>query len=82
MSGTILAQGIIATLEPGTYVAYNIIAMIACLSLLPLALTQSAPPKIPAQLGFRPLFALTLSPLAGIGVVTAGITMSAFRMVG
>jgi len=82
MSGTILAQGIIATLEPGTYIAYNIIAMIACLSLLPLALTQSAPPEMPPQQGFRPFFALTLSPLAGIGVVTAGITMAAFRMVG
>jgi len=82
MSGTIIAQAIIANLEPGTYVAYNIIAVIACLSLLPLALTQSAPPEMPPQHGFRPLFALTLSPLAGIGVIAAGITTSAFRMVG
>ena len=58
MVGTIMAQGIVATLDPGTYVAYNIIAMVACLSLLPLALTQSAPPELPEQRRFRPFFAL------------------------
>ena len=82
MVGTIMAQGIVATLDPGTYVAYNIIAMVACLSLLPLALTQSAPPELPEQRRFRPFFALSLSPLAGLGVLAAGITNSAFRMVG
>ena len=54
MVGTIMAQGIIATLDPGTYVAYNIIAVVACLSLLPLALTQAAPPELPEQRRFRP----------------------------
>ena len=82
MVGTIMAQGIIATLDPGTYVAYNIIAVVACLSLLPLALTQAAPPELPEQRRFRPFFALTLSPLAGLGVLASGITNSAFRMVG
>lgn len=82
MVGTIMAQGIVATLDPGTYIAYNIIAVVACLSLLPLALTQAAPPELPEQRRFRPFFALTLSPLAGLGVLASGITNSAFRMVG
>ena len=82
MVGTIMAQGVIATLDPASYVAYNIIAMVACMSLLPLALTQSLPPKLPEQQKFRPLFALQLSPLAGIGVLASGMTNAAFRMVG
>jgi len=82
MVGTIMAQGIVATLDPRTYIAYNIIAVVACLSLLPLALTQAAPPELPEQRRFRPFFALTLSPLAGLGVLASGITNSAFRMVG
>ena len=61
MVGTIMAQGVIATLDPASYVAYNIIAVVACMSLLPLALTQSVPPELPEQVKFRPLFALTLS---------------------
>jgi MFS family permease len=82
MTGTLMAQGIIATLSPGTYVAYNIIAVIACMSLLPLALTQSAPPEFPKQQRFKPFHALMLSPLAGLGVLVTGLTNSAFRMVG
>ncbi len=82
MVGTMLAQGIIATLDPGTYVAYNIIAVIACMSLFPLALTTAAPPEIPENRRFRPFYVLTLSPLAGLGVFAAGLTNSAFRMVG
>lgn len=82
MSGTILAQAMVAALDPTTYVAYNLIAMIACMSLLPLALTQSVPPEIPEKISFKPLFALMLSPLAGIGVFAAGMTNASFRMVG
>ena len=82
MVGTIMAQGVIATLDPGTYVAYNIIAVVACMSLMPLALTQSVPPELPEPSRFRPLFALTLSPLAGIGIIASGLTNSSIRMVG
>ena len=82
MSGTILAQGMIALLDPASYAAYNIIAAVACMSLLPLALTRSVPPELPKKVGFEPLFALRLSPLAGLGVLTAGMTNAAFRMIG
>ncbi len=82
MSGTIVAQGVIAVLDPLHYAAYNVVAVIACLSLLPLALTQSHPPELPERTSFRPFFALALSPLAGIGVFASGMTQAAFRMVG
>ena len=82
MSGVIMAQAIIAALDPASYIAYNLVAMIACLSLLPLALTKSAPPKLPDYIKFSPLFALKLSPLAGLAIISAGMTNAAFRMVG
>jgi|TARA_X000000950_G_scaffold261477_1_gene331783 MFS family permease len=82
MSGVVLAQGVIAMLDPATYAAYNIIAVVACLSLMPLALTRSVPPELPATLRFKPFFALRLSPLAGLGVISAGMTNASFRMVG
>ena len=82
MTGAVLAQGVIALLDPATYAAYTFVAIVACMSLLPLALTQSAPPELPDKVGFAPLFAFKLSPLAGLGVMTAGMSNSAFRMVG
>ena len=82
MLGTLLAQGLIAVLDPASYVAYNIVTIICCLSLLPLALTKSVPPLLPERMPFRPHFAWQLSPLASIGVITAGLTNSSFRMVG
>ena len=82
MSGTIIAQGMIALLDPASYAAYNIVASVACMSLLPLALTRSVPPELPEKVGIQPFFALRLSPLAGLGVLTAGMTNAAFRMIG
>ena len=82
MSGILLAQSIVAALDPATYIAYNFIAMIACMSLLPLALTQSMPPELPEHVSLKPFFALTISPLAGFGIFAAGMTTAAFRMVG
>ena len=81
-SGAVMAQGVVALLDPASYVTYNLVAAVACLSLLPLALTRSVPPEIPEKIGFQPLFAFRLSPLAGLGVMTAGMSNSGFRMVG
>ena len=82
LTGSVAAQGMIAVLDPTSYTAYNIVAVFACLCLLPLALTRSVPPKVPANIRLRPLKALMLSPSAAFGIVIAGMTGSAFRMVG
>lgn len=81
MAGTLLSQIIIAGLTPAEYVSYNLIAVIACLALVPLALTQNTVPSLPKAPSFKPLFVYTLSPLAAIGVIVVGITNSSFRMV-
>lgn len=82
MGGQIVAQGMIAVLDPASYTAYNIVAVFCCLCLLPLALSRRIAPDIPPAPRLKPMTAYLLSPLAAIGIVVAGMTGSAFRMVG
>ncbi len=82
MSGTILAQGVVAALDPSSYIAYNVVAALCCLSLIPLALTRSVPPELPEARRLRPFLIFSISPLAAFGIITAGMTTAAFRMVG
>ncbi len=82
MTGSLLAQGMIAFLEPAAYISYNILAMFCCLSLLPLALTKRAPPPMPETPKVRPWKAFMLSPIAALGIVVSGLSTSSLRMVG
>ena len=82
MSGQVIANAMIAMLVPASYVSYNIIAIIMCLAILPLAVTQSKEPKLPARVSYQPLFAISVSPLAALGVVVAGLSTATFGSVG
>ena len=77
-AGQIFANGLIGVLTPASYISYNILAMIMCLALIPLAVTLSKEPSLPKTKIFRPFLAYKISPLASLGVVTAGISTSAF----
>ncbi len=81
MVGTLLSQVVIAGLTPAAYVSYNLIAVVACMALVPLALTQTSVSSLPKAQKFKPLFVYTLSPLAALGVIVVGVTNSSFRMV-
>ncbi len=76
------AQLMIGVLEPGSYVSYNLLALICCAALLPLTLSRVAQPAMPAAPRLRPSLAWRRSPLAAAGVIVAGLTAAAFRMVG
>jgi MFS family permease len=76
------AQGLIGVLPPAAYASYNVLAIFAAAALLPMTLTRTSQPPLPAAPRLRPLAAIRLSPLAAAGVVTAGLTGGAFRMVG
>ena len=76
------AQGLVAALDPASYVAYNIIATLCCLCLLPLTLTTSLPPPSDAAPRLRPLLVFAVSPLAAAAIIVVGLTNSSFRMVG
>ena len=82
MSGQIMAQGLIAVLDPASYVSYNIVAVFCCLSLLPLSLTRRTAPPTPEAPRLRPIKAALLSPSACFGIIVAGLTGASFRMVG
>ncbi|MEM7215400.1 MAG: MFS transporter [Pseudomonadota bacterium] len=81
MTGTLLSQLVIAGLTPAHYVSYNLIAVVACMALIPLALTQTTMPALPKTQKFRPFFVFSLSPLAALGIIVVGLTNSSFRMV-
>ena len=75
-----LMIGLLAPLE--LYVAYTILAMLCCASLLPLTLTTVRQPPLPDAPRLRPGIAWRMSPLAAVSVLVAGLTGSSFRMVG
>ena len=82
MSGQIMAQGLIAILDPASYVSYNIVAVFCVLCLLPLSLTRRTAPPTPDAPRLRPIKAALLSPTACFGIIVAGVTGASFRMVG
>ncbi len=82
MSGSILAQGLIAVLDPASYVSYNIVAVFCCLCLLPLSLTRRDAPPVSEAPRLQPIRAALLSPSACFGIIVAGLTGASFRMVG
>ena len=82
IGGSLGAQLLIAVLEPGSYISYNLLALFCCAALIPITLTRSPLPETPDAPRLRPGLAWRLSPLASAGVVTAGLTTAAFRMVG
>lgn len=82
IGGSLVAQLMIAVLEPASYVSYNLLALLCCAAIFPLTLTKVEPPETPAAPRLRPRLAWERSPLAAAGVVVSGISGAAFRMVG
>ena len=82
MGASLAAQLLIAVLEPASYVSYNLLAIFCCAALLPLTLTKASQPETPASPRLRPRLAVERSPLAVTAIIVAGLTTSAFRMVG
>jgi MFS family permease len=81
-TGSLVAQLLIGVLEPASYVSYNILALLACATLLPLMLTKSSEPVTPDAPRLRPGLAWVKSPLAVAGVMVAAVSSASFRMVG
>jgi len=82
MSGSLVAQMMIAVLSPASYVSYNLLAILCCAALLPMTLSRVEQPETPDAPRLRPLLAVTRSPLAAAAVVVAALSSASFRMVG
>ena len=82
ITASFMAQLMISVLDPASYISYNILAIVCCAALLPLALTRVPQPKIPDAPKLRPALAFRCSPMAALAVISAGATNASFRMVG
>ena len=82
MGASLAAQTMIGFLEPGSYVSYNLLALLCCAALFPLSLTATRPPDLPAAPRLRPMLAWQCSPLAAVAVVVSALSGATFRMIG
>ncbi len=83
LGASLVAQSMIGALASvETYVAYNVLTILCCASLLPLAISRMPQPATPSKMRLRPLLAWSRSPLAVAGVLVAALSSAAFRMAG
>ncbi|GGL60573.1 MFS transporter [Wenxinia marina] len=72
--------GALANLE--VYIAYNLLTIFCCASILPLAVSRQVQPVAGGALRLWPRLGWACSPLATIAVVVSAISGASFRMVG
>jgi MFS family permease len=83
IGGSLAAQFIIGTLaDMPTYLAYNLLTIVCCAAILPMAATRVELPATPSATRLRPAMSWRMSPLATVGVVIAALSAASFRMVG
>ncbi|MCA1337020.1 MFS transporter [Pseudooceanicola marinus] len=82
MSASLVAQLMIGILAPAAYVSYNLLAILCCAALLPLALSKAPQPALTAAPRLRPLLAWRRSPLAAVAVIVSALSAATFRMIG
>ena len=84
MGASMCAQLVIGVLEPASYISYNILALVCCAALLPLALTRLQQPETTAGLtsaAFRmvgPIYGTEV----GLGAEDIGLFLAAFVLGG
>jgi MFS family permease len=76
------AQFLLPVFGPSGFTLFAIMAMMACLSLVPVSLADRSNPKPPDEFKFSLGSIWAISPLACLGCVTIGLTNSAFRLIG
>ncbi|MGR3321449.1 MAG: MFS transporter [Pseudooceanicola sp.] len=82
MGASMAAQTMIGFLDPASYVSYNVLALLCCAALFPLALTKSRAPAMTASPRLRPGLAWQRSPLAVAAVIVSALSAATFRMIG
>lgn len=76
------AQFLLPVLGFLSYELFAIVAIMFCLSLVPVSLSNSSKPQAPASFKFDLKTVWHISPLACIGTLSIGLTNSAFRTIG
>ncbi len=65
-----------------SFAIFSVAAMLYCLSIVPISLSDKSSPKPPENFRFDLKAIWAISPLACFGCFTIGLTMSAFRNIG
>lgn len=65
-----------------SFAIFSVAAMLYCLSIVPISLSDRSSPKPPENFKFDLKAIWTISPLACFGCFTIGLTISAFRNIG
>ncbi|WP_163849980.1 MFS transporter [Pseudooceanicola aestuarii] len=82
MGASLVAQLLIGVLAPASYISYNILAILCCCALLPLAMSRAPAPALTQAPRLRPGLALAASPLACFAVIVSALSAATFRMIG
>ncbi len=76
------SQFLIPVFGPGGFAIFAIMAMMICLSLVPVSIADRSNPEPPASFNLSLGSVWAISPLACLGCLAIGLTNSAFRLVG
>ncbi|MCP4314632.1 MAG: MFS transporter [Hyphomicrobiales bacterium] len=76
------SQFLIPAFGASSFAIFAILAIMICMSLVPISLADRSNPKPPSKFSFSPTLIWHLSPIACIGCVAIGLTNATFRMIG
>lgn len=82
LSAVVGVQFLIPVVGTGGFELFAIMAILFCLSLVPVSLSNRSRPAPPEQFTFSISAVWAISPIACLGCVTIGLTNSAFRLIG
>ncbi|MGI9483997.1 MAG: MFS transporter [Hyphomicrobiales bacterium] len=82
LGAVVSTQFLLPVFGTSGYELFVVIAMMLCLSMVPISLSDRSRPKPPEQVKMDLAAVWAISPLACIGSFTIGLTNSAFRLVG
>lgn len=77
-----LGQYLLLIAPPGSFEIFSLIAILFAISLIPISVSRQPSPEAPKLQKIDLFGAFKLSPLAAVGIITIGLTMPSFRMVG
>lgn len=76
------SQYLIPAFGESSFAIFAILAIMICMSLVPISLADRSNPKPPRSFSFSPTLIWKLSPIACISCIAIGLTNATFRMIG
>ena len=80
IGGSFSLQWLNGFLSPAKYVSYNILTLLCCATIIPIALTKINQHQMPSAARLQPMLTIKRSPLAAAGVIVAALSGASFGM--